>query len=87
MASASSSAASQGSSGSIPLVEDEKLLREAIMFTLRKGEFLAETSRAKSVQSVGKSLLSLSGSNEMMFKKFSQELVKLLKMFYEYWSV
>ncbi len=84
MASASSSAASQGSSGSIPLVEDEKLLGEAIML---KGEFLAETSRAKSVQSVGKSLLSLSGSNEMMFKKFSQELVKLLKMFYEYWSV
>ena len=31
-----------------------------------------------SVQSVGKTLLSLSGTNEKIFKKFSQDLVKLL---------
>ena len=57
----------------------EKLLKEAIMFTLKKSEFLAATHpRATSVQSVGKTLLSLSGINEKIFKKFSQDLVKLL---------
>ena len=56
----------------------EKLLKEAIMFTLKKSEFLAATPRATSVQSVGKTLLSLSSTNEKIFKKFSQDLVKLL---------
>lgn len=75
MASASSS--STGSAGHVVQPDEAvRISKEAILSTLKRGEFLAGTSRALRVQSVGKTIL---GANERVFKKFSQELVKLLK--------
>jgi hypothetical protein len=57
------------------LGEAERLVREAMMLSLNKPEFLAATPRATAVQSVGKIILA---SNAAKFKKFSQDLLRLL---------
>ena len=79
MASASAACSARAAGHVLQPDEVERLSKQAITLTLTKREFLTGTSRTQSIQSVGKTLLSLSGANERVFKKFNQDLVKLLK--------
>ena len=79
MASASAACSARAAGHVLQPDEAERLSKQAITLTLTKREFLTGTSRTQSIQSVGKTLLSLSGANERVFKKFNQDLVKLLK--------
>ena len=70
--------ASGSAAGADGLEEAEKRLKEAIMFTWSKPEFLAATPRATTVQLVGKTIIAANAANEGTLKKFSQNLMRLL---------
>ena len=59
-------------------MEARKLVQNAIVTTLGKQEFLATTTRAEAVQSLGKCMLKLP-ENSLAFNNFCDNLVETLK--------
>ena len=74
----STSTSTSGPTASLPSTPPpHQLVKDAIVTTLNKQEFLATSTRARAVQMHGKRLLSLANNN-VTFSGFCEDLVKVL---------